>query len=79
MTYLLVFSMLTLSACTVIYVAPGDKGANIQTTEPINVLGSQNATSADKSAEGDATSADQHEQKAVTVPTVVLPLPPLGP
>jgi len=90
MTYLLagavVLSLLTLVACTSFVIniearpQDDDPGAavavNIQTTDPFNLLGSQNVHSADKTARGDATSAgDSASQSATAVPSVTVPAP----
>ena len=82
MTYVLMAAIILAScvlvACTVFYIHPGEGPTNIQTTEPINVLGSQNVTSADKAARGDATSGDTHGQTASTTTTVPVTTVPTG-
>ena len=86
MTYILAGSIILaaaiLVACTVINVsmeppatdAPSDRpsGVNVQSTQNIDVLGSQNADSSPKAARGDARSSDNREQTAKT--TSVIPI-----
>lgn len=46
--------LLLLTGCTAIYVGGNSAPTSIQTTDPLNVLGSQPTTSADKASRGSA-------------------------
>jgi uncharacterized lipoprotein YajG len=79
MIYVLGAMILLLSACSLIYVSgTGEQPVNIQTTDPISVMSSQNVVSSDKSADGDVSSEDSNDQKAKATPTVPVNIgPPL--
>lgn len=79
MTYMLaavvVIASIILVACSVIYVeSAGEQPLNIQTTDPTNVLGSQNVTSADRAARGSAHGDIKTDATADSVPTVTIPI-----
>lgn len=78
MTYLLIAMMLILAACSIIHITPGDgQPINVQTTESINVFGSQNVTSSDRaskeSAGGEVTTKANAESVPTTTVTPLLP------
>lgn len=80
MTYLLISLMLTLAACSVIYITPGgDQPVNIQSTDPVNILGSQNVTSADRASKAGAEGDVRTKATAEATPTTVIaPTIPTG-
>jgi len=87
MTYVLIFLMLLLAACTVIHVSmkPGDSGEkgeptglNIQTSNSTSVLSAQNVAKDDKAGRGDLNSTQGGtEQSATSKPIVpiIVPIP----
>lgn len=79
MTYLLAGTVfvaaIVLAACSLIYVeSTGQQPVNIQTTDPTNVLGSQNVTSADRASRGSAHGDITTDATADSVPTVTVPI-----
>lgn len=84
MTYLLAGSVflasLVLVACSVIYITPGsDQPVNIQSTDPVNILGSQNVTSSDRASKAGAEGDVKTKASADATPTTVLaPTIPMG-
>lgn len=85
MTYLLIFLLVFLTACTVIHVAmtPGEgdgtgepTGLNIQTSNSTSVLSAQNVAKDDKAGRGDLNSTEGGtEQRATSVPVVPITAP----
>jgi glycerate-2-kinase len=71
--------ILVIGGCTVVYVQPHGKGGEnappiaIQTNQNNNALGTQNSTSAPRSAKGDAGGAVDTDSTAVT-PVTITPL-----
>lgn len=63
-------AFLAIAGCTVITIKLGSQPVNIQTTDSTNVLGSQNVTSAPRSAKGDAGGAADTDSTAVTPVTI---------
>lgn len=80
MTYLLIGTMLLLAACSVIHITPGgDQPVNIQSTDPVNILGSQNVTSSDRASKAGAEGDVSTEATAEATPTTVFaPTIPMG-
>ena len=74
MTYLIMGMMLILTGCTLTYISSVEP-VNYQSTDPWNIMGSQNVTSLDKSAEGDAASSGQTSQEAAATPSVQVTVP----
>lgn len=79
MTYLLagtvILASLVLVACSVIYITPGgDQPVNIQTTDPINIMGSQNVTSSDRASKAGADGDVDTNQTSEATPTVTIPI-----
>lgn len=64
-----------LSACTAIYIDGGKFPVNVQTTDSVNVLGSQNVVSSDRASKGAASGSVVPKQGATTPNTAILPLP----
>jgi len=85
MTYLLIFLMVFVTACTVIHVSmkPGEgdgagepTGMNIQTANNTSVLSAQNTQKDDKVSRGDSTSSKgDSRQEATSVPVVPITAP----
>lgn len=67
--------VLALSGCTAIYISGTTAPTSIQTTDPINVLGSQPTTSADKASRGSAHGDIETSATAAT-PVTVAPVIP---
>ncbi len=85
MTYMviaaLVLSTALLVACTQVFISaepsqPGEivPSINVQTTDSVNVMGSQNVSSQDKEARGDAIDRGSTKQTADATPTVTVPI-----
>ena len=83
MTYLLAGTVFVaaviLAACTTIYVARPSfedgqpQPLNIQTTDSVNVMGTQSVTSSDRASREGAGGNVDNTMEGTTVPTIALP------
>jgi len=84
MTYLLIFLMVFLTACTVIHVAmtPGEgdgagepSAVSVQTSNSTTLLGSQVVEKGDQAGRGEvARGSNDGDNKSTAVPTVTVPV-----
>lgn len=73
MKYIVIAVMLLFVGCSIIHItADGEKPINVQTTESLNVFGSQNVTSSDRASKESAGGEVSTKANAESVPTTTI-------